>query len=605
MDGIQFLDLPYEIIELVLKTSSVQLNDLVSVSLTCRKLHDVCLSNDLWKVKLKQRWSSLLDMYDRKTPRQWLDVYKQRHLFGKRTLSMVQQLSSQFYNMQEISKDGFSSFSSLLDEHQHASTSVVDELMQIVHDGKIYENLTRKYYAEKVLRNIQQLHLTKKWQELLSRPPAEQRLETGAVLISQWCQPTVNIAENVISDRLNNIAQQVRYSLQCRCQDHPACRPVELPDQMSTSLWSPEQSRLVLESVNCVLFEDQGFRGNDLMYYSPENSFINKVLETRKGIPITLCILYSCVARRLGVLCEPVNFPTHFLLRWMENPMASPNQQYTYIDVFRKGIFMKQEECCAVLDIPASMGSNNDIYHSVAPQQVFERMARNLVGIGRHQSQMGDTLMCLRNALELLLTISPDDLEMRLLEVRIYLHLNINLPQVLDSLQRIADLDASRMGVVAYLQQEAEMQMQENNSSKNNKKKKLKLREDNKDVKFSVGMVMKHKRYLYMCVIYGWDNTCQASDEWILQMGVNNLPYKQHQPFYNVLVEDGSNRYAAQENMLYLDDPKVISHPEVGRYFEQYCSTHYIPNEEKRTEYPDDVAETERLVTEYYGSSVR
>ena len=53
-------------------------------------------------------------------------------------------------------------------------------------------------------------------------------------------------------------------------------------------------------------------------------------------------------------------------------------------------------------------------------------------------------------------------------------------------------------------------------------------------------------RYNYICVIYGWDKECEATQEWIIQMGVNNLPKKKYQPFYNVLVEDGSNRYAAQ-----------------------------------------------------------
>ena len=86
---------------------------------------------------LNFRWPSLLNLYDSKTPQLWIDVYKQRHLFGKRTQDMVQQLSSEFYSVQEISKDGFSSFSSMLDEHQHASTAVVDELMQIVHDSKM------------------------------------------------------------------------------------------------------------------------------------------------------------------------------------------------------------------------------------------------------------------------------------------------------------------------------------------------------------------------------------------------------------------------------------------------------------------------------------
>ena len=41
-------------------------------------------------------------------------------------------------------------------------------------------------------------------------------------------------------------------------------------------------------------------------------------------------------------------------------------------------------------------------------------------------------------------------------------------------------------------------------------------------------------------------NQCEATQEWIVQMNVHNLPNRQFQPFYNVLVEDGSNRYAAE-----------------------------------------------------------
>ncbi|CAI8022711.1 F-box only protein 21, partial [Geodia barretti] len=66
------------------------------------------------------------------------------------------------------------------------------------------------------------------------------------------------------------------------------------------------------------------------------------------------------------------------------------------------------------------------------------------------------------------------------------------------------------------------------------------------NVKFSVGMVMKHKRYNYRCVIYGWDEKCVQSEDWIAQMRVDQHPPGRHQPFYNVLAHDGSNRYAAQ-----------------------------------------------------------
>lgn len=66
------------------------------------------------------------------------------------------------------------------------------------------------------------------------------------------------------------------------------------------------------------------------------------------------------------------------------------------------------------------------------------------------------------------------------------------------------------------------------------------------DVKFAVGMIMKHQRYHYTCVITGWDMKCEASPEWMLEMGVDELRSGANQPFYNVFVEDGSSRYAAQ-----------------------------------------------------------
>lgn len=63
------------------------------------------------------------------------------------------------------------------------------------------------------------------------------------------------------------------------------------------------------------LHHDCGFRGNDADYYSPENSFINRVLDTRLGIPISLAVIYIEVATRAGVRASGVGFPGHFLVR--------------------------------------------------------------------------------------------------------------------------------------------------------------------------------------------------------------------------------------------------------------------------------------------------
>jgi len=77
-------------------------------------------------------------------------------------------------------------------------------------------------------------------------------------------------------------------------------------------------------------------------------------------------------------------------------------------------------------------------------------------------------------------------------------------------------------------------------------------------------MIMRHRQYNYKCVIYGWDSLCAASQDWIQQMGVENLPKKGHQPFYNVLVEDGSTRYAAQGKTVVTIFRKL---PEKGEVF--------------------------------------
>ena len=52
-------------------------------------------------------------------------------------------------------------------------------------------------------------------------------------------------------------------------------------------------------------------------------------------------------------------------------------------------------------------------------------------------------------------------------------------------------------------------------------------------------------RYHYGCVIYGWDPVCRMNEAWIQRMGVDHSPGGRNQPFYNVLGDDGSQRYAA------------------------------------------------------------
>src|SRR6266545_381126 len=71
----------------------------------------------------------------------------------------------------------------------------------------------------------------------------------------------------------------------------------------------------VLESLNEVLFIQEGLRGNTEDYYDPRNSFLNAVLETKNGIPISLSVIYLEVARRINFEMKGVGFPSHFIVK--------------------------------------------------------------------------------------------------------------------------------------------------------------------------------------------------------------------------------------------------------------------------------------------------
>lgn len=82
-----------------------------------------------------------------------------------------------------------------------------------------------------------------------------------------------------------------------------------------------------------LLFQQLGFRGNETDYYDVRNSCLNHVIERRRGIPITLSVLYLAVASRLGEDAAGISAPGHFLVRHRE----------AIIDPFRRAQFTVAE----------------------------------------------------------------------------------------------------------------------------------------------------------------------------------------------------------------------------------------------------------------------
>lgn len=608
--------LPQEVIVHVLSFPEIEVDDLLRFSEVCSKFRDVVCCNELWKKKFARRWPDLFRQNNVANTR-WREECLERLYCGRKLRSWVSCMSKDFYAHDELSEDAFSGISSLSD-HPRRLQFFIDELGAILNDDQPHESLTLKYYAKRVQCHVCHAHMRLCWESYLSSGgPTEPSLEEGALLLSQWCQPLHRVSKERVQHTLDELALRAKAIVATRHPTHPLVRCDWQPSTaaLSESRWNPADCRSVLICINQALFHEFGLAGDRPHYHTPDNSFIDKVLEKKTGIPLTLCLIYEAVARRLGVLCLPVNFPTHFLLKWLEHPLLPEEQRYTYIDCYHGGRFMAQGECPSLC--PNLQLDRNTCYNALRTPKVLVRMCWNLVEAWRQfEGNLG--MQGLRYALELLELFEGrgrhrtdpmrGDIEHRLLLARVYLHLGINYEQILSLLKGIEAAHPASSGIVAYMYRTAQSQMVAQQLRKENRSQRhpCKLRSTPRShakVAYAVGMIMRHRKYHYQCVIYGWDGKCAANRDWIYQMGVHNLNHEDRQPFYNVLVEDGSNRYAAQENLEPSMNPEEIAHPDVGKYFERFCGTHYLPNAEKECEYPDDAEVREELLLETFHAS--
>jgi regulator of sirC expression with transglutaminase-like and TPR domain len=182
---------------------------------------------------------------------------------------------------------------------------------------------------------------------LIARHPVP--LDEAALCIAQEEYPQLDPEEVLV--RLDALAARVRR---------------KAPD--------PSRSATALHALRKVLFEEEGLKGNEEDYGDPRNSFLNDVLERRRGIPISLSVVYMEVARRVGLPLQGVGFPGHFLSKY-----TSPGGVEVFVDAFHGGEMLSADECVARYRARTG-GRDLDRRHlaAVAPRQILARMLHNL-----------------------------------------------------------------------------------------------------------------------------------------------------------------------------------------------------------------------------------
>ncbi len=146
----------------------------------------------------------------------------------------------------------------------------------------------------------------------------------------------------------------------------------QLADRVRELIANPIDSRQICIVINRVLFHECGYRGARQNFEEPENSFLHLVLEKKRGLPITLSLIYLLVARRVGFELEPIGLPGRFMVGCFAGDIPF------YIDVWAGGKIIDLEDMGSYLGISMEESSGS-ILLPVTVSEMLTRGCRNLV----------------------------------------------------------------------------------------------------------------------------------------------------------------------------------------------------------------------------------
>lgn len=163
-----------------------------------------------------------------------------------------------------------------------------------------------------LLRRLKEPPLEAQFENLPRTHGGDVDLEEGTFLIAKLGYPDVEVETYV--DILDRMAADL--APRVSADDHPIH---------------------VIRMLNAYLVEEQGFRGGAVS--DPDNSFMNRVLERKVGIPIALSAVYLFVGRRLGLPVHGVGMPGHFIVKYQDDDLE------IFVDPFHGGRVLTKNEC--------------------------------------------------------------------------------------------------------------------------------------------------------------------------------------------------------------------------------------------------------------------
>ena len=144
----------------------------------------------------------------------------------------------------------------------------------------------------------------------------------------------------------------------------------------------------IIKTINYYLFDCLGFQGNQQNYYEPENSFLNKVIDRKIGIPITLSVVYLAIAKRINFPMVGIGMPGHFLIR------PELEEVSIFVDPFNRGEILFKQDCQEKLSqiYQQEIELDSSLLAPVSNKQILARMLNNLKLIYLHRRELDKAL---------------------------------------------------------------------------------------------------------------------------------------------------------------------------------------------------------------------
>lgn len=190
---------------------------------------------------------------------------------------------------------------------------------------------------------------------------SDKDLLTGAILVAKYQYPGLN--EQLIHNEINRLKNDIWLEINSK---QTAFEKVKI--------------------INKIFFELHHYHGDSKHFHSPMNSYINAVIESKKGNPLSLSLIYSVVAQSLELPIYGVNLPNHFVLAYMDEfgvnqylPTKNEFGVLFYLNPFSKGSILDAnaiKKFLAELRFP----QNRSYFEPCSNTAIIKRMLNNLIG---------------------------------------------------------------------------------------------------------------------------------------------------------------------------------------------------------------------------------